>query len=242
MHRLIVTSATYRQTSRVTQELLEQDPYNTFYARGPRYRMRAESIRDNALAVAGLLSDKMYGPPVFPVQPSGVWNHIGVASNNWTTSRGADLYRRGLYVYWRRTVPYPSFVNFDAPSREACTVKRSRSNTPLQALTLMNDPVFFEAATALAGRMLTEPNLTATPEDRVEYGFRLAASRRPISAEIEILVKRYQTELDRYRKNPKSVEKLLGKWKIPAKVNRAQFAAWIHVANILLNLDEVITK
>ncbi len=178
MHRLIATSATYRQTSKITPPLLEQDPYNRLYARGPRFRMRAELIRDNALAVSGLLSDKMHGPPVFPRQPEGIWNHIGRTSNLWKTSTGEDLYRRGVYVYWRRTVPYPSFVNFDAPSREACVVQRSRSNTPLQALTLMNDPVFVEAAAALSRRLLTE-NPEASPAQRVDYAFRLATGRRP---------------------------------------------------------------
>lgn len=242
IHRLIVTSATYRQSSNVSPELLERDPYNMLYARGPRFRIRAEYIRDNALAIAGLLADKMYGPPVFPVQPDGVWNHIGVASNAWKTSSGLDMHRRGLYVYWRRTVPYPSFMNFDAPSREACTVKRSLSSTPLQALTLMNDPAYFEAAVALSGRMVTEIKKDASPAERVEYGFRLATSRRPNSLEVEILVKRYESELARYKKNKKAVDQLLEKWKVPAGVDRAEFAAWVHVANILFNLDEVITK
>jgi mono/diheme cytochrome c family protein len=242
VHRLIVTSAVYRQSSVVTPGLLERDPDNKLYARGPRFRLKAEYIRDNALAIGGLLSPKVGGPPVFPVQPDGLWNHIGRASNVWTTSQGEDLYRRGLYVYWRRTVPYPSFVNFDAPSREACSVQRSRANTPLQALTLMNDPVYFEIATALAGRLLTDPAPEATVEQRVEYGFRLATAREPRAIEIRILADRYQAELARYREDPAAARALIAAWDKPAGVNAAEFAAWIHVANILLNLDEVITK
>lgn len=241
IHRLIVTSATYRQSSHVTPELLKQDPYNARYARGPRFRLRAELIRDNALAVAGLLSKKMHGPPVFPRQPEGVWNHVGRASNHWKTSQGEDLYRRGVYVYWRRTVPYPSFVNFDAPSREACVVKRTRSNTPLQALTLMNDPVFFEAAAGLARRVLSEVK-EAHPEDRVRYAFRIATGRRPRDVEVRILAGRYRQELDSYQRDLSAAEKLAKQWNPPAKTSAAEYAAWLHVTNILLNLDEVITK
>ncbi|MBW3542270.1 MAG: DUF1553 domain-containing protein, partial [Planctomycetes bacterium] len=242
IHRLIVTSATYRQSARVTPQVLRRDPYNALCSRGPRNRLPAEFIRDNALAVAGLLSSKMQGPPVFPYQPPGVWNHIGRASNVWETSAGQDLYRRGLYVYWRRTVPYPSFVNFDAPSREACTVKRSRSNTPLQALTLLNDPVYFEAATALARRLLRELPADAAPAERVRRGFRLATSRRPESLEVEILTSRYETELARYRDDPAAARKLLGDAAALDGRDPAELAAWVHVANVLLNLDEAISR
>ncbi len=242
MHRLIVTSATYRQSSHVTPELLKRDPYNTLYARGPRLRLKAEFIRDQALAAAGLLSDRMHGPPVFPYQPPGVWNHIGRASNVWTTSSGENLYRRGLYVYWRRTVPYPSFVNFDAPSREACTVKRSVSNTPLQALTLLNDPVYFEAAVALAGRLLTEPPSDATTEERAVYGFRLVTGRTPSSPEVQVLVHRYEDELGRYRKEPAKARQVVSHGPNPPGVDALELAAWTHVANVLLNLDETITR
>jgi len=241
IHRLIVTSAVYQQSSTVPPELLKRDPYNALYARGPRFRLRAELIRDNALAVAGLLSDKMHGPPVFPFQPEGVWNHVGRASNLWRTSKGEDLYRRGVYVNWRRTVPYPSFVNFDAPSREACVVKRTRSNTPLQALTLMNDPVYFEAAAGLAHRVLSEVE-EADPEKRVRHAFRLATGRRPREAEVRILTNRYRQELDGYQRNPSAAEKLTKQWKPSAETSTAEYAAWLHVTNILLNLDEVITK
>jgi len=242
LHRLIVTSATYRQSARVTPESLRRDRFNKLYTRGPRGRLTAEFVRDNALSIAGLLSQKMHGPPVFPVQPPGVWNHIGVASNKWTTSSGDDLYRRGLYVYWRRTVPYPSFVNFDAPSREACTVQRSKSNTPLQALTLLNDPAYFEAAVAFAVRVLTEPPQSATTEDRLRWAFRTATSREPRSVEVQILANRYREELSRYRKNPAAAKKLLAKWPAPKRSDRIKLAAWTHVTNVLLNLDETISR
>jgi mono/diheme cytochrome c family protein len=242
LHRLIVNSATYRQSARTTPELLRRDKDNKLLARGPRGRLKAEFVRDNALAIAGLLSQKMHGPPVFPVQPPGVWNHIGVASNKWTTSHGDDLYRRGLYVYWRRTVPYPSFINFDAPSREACTVQRSKSNTPLQALTLLNDPAYFEAAIAFARRALTEPPEGSSLEDRLRWAFRTATSREPRSVELRILANRYREELGRYRKNPVAVKKLLAKWPAPSGIDAAELAAWSHVTNVLLNLDETISR
>jgi hypothetical protein len=242
LHRLIVSSATYRQSARTTAEMKRRDPYNTLYTRGPRFRLKAELIRDNALALAGLLSDKMYGPPVFPFQPPGVWNHSGRASNEWTTSTGEDRHRRGLYVYWRRTVPYPSYVNFDVPRRETCSVERSRSNTPLQALTLLNDPVYFEAAVSLAARLMTEPDVTASPEERVAYGFRLATSRRPSVAEQDVLTGRYRAEVERYSSDPAAAKLLTDPWNIPNNLPLSEIAAWIHVSNILLNLDEVITK
>ncbi len=239
--RGIVTSATYQQSARVTPEQLRRDPENALYTRGPRFRMDAEMIRDNALRIGGLLSDTLGGPPVFPYQPPGVWNHIGVTSNNWTTSQDDGQYRRGLYVYLRRAVPYPSFVNFDAPSREQCTVKRSRSNTPLQALTLMNDPVYVEAAGALAGRILRD-RPGASPRDRVTYAFRLALARKPTNEEHQVLLDCHQQELAWHRKNPGAAAKLVSKWSRQFQGDPAEFAAWLHVATVLLNLDETITK
>ncbi len=154
--RSIVTSATYRQSSSVTPQLLERDPYNRLLARGPRFSLDAEGIRDVPLAVSGLLSTKMDGPSVFPSQPAGIWN-MPYSSDKWTTSEGEDRYRRSIYTFWRRTSPYPSFMTFDATSREFCTARRVRTNTPLQALTLLNDPASFEAARALAARIIGEP-------------------------------------------------------------------------------------
>ncbi|QDT36477.1 PSD1 and planctomycete cytochrome C domain-containing protein [Stratiformator vulcanicus] len=240
LHKLMVTSATYRQSARVTPELLEIDPYNEIYSHGPRSRLPAEFVRDNALAVAGLLSDKMHGPPVFPYQPKGVWNHTGVASNEWQTSTGEDQYRRGVYVYWRRTVPYPSFVNFDAPSREVCSLERSNSNTPLQALTLMNDPVYIEAAAGLARRILTE--VDGNNSDRIIRGFRLATSRRPSEPELRILTRRLDSAVEQFSKDPAAARQLAKKHERPENVSVDTFAAWTTVASILLNLDESISR
>ena len=155
MHRLIVTSATYRQSSRATPELIERDPYNRLLARGPRFRVPAETVRDMALEVSGLLSPKIGGPSVFPYQPDGIWTQI-YSGDKWEISKGEDKYRRGLYTFWRRTSPYPAFMSFDAPSRELICARRLRSNTPLQALTTLNDPSFVEAAEALARRIMKE--------------------------------------------------------------------------------------
>ncbi len=185
--RTIVLSATYRQSSAVPAAVAERDPYNRLFARGPRVRLEAEMIRDVTLAVSGLLSEKMSGPSVFPLQPDGIWN-MPYNSDKWTVSQGEDRFRRSLYTFWRRTSPYPSFMTFDATSREFCTVRRVRTNTPLQALTLLNDPASFEAARALAGRMVAAG---ATPAARAAQGVKLVlarpsrpaggrASRRPV--------------------------------------------------------------
>ena len=155
MHRLIVTSATYRQSSRVTPDRLERDPYNRLFSRGPRFRMEAEMVRDQALAVSGLLKRTIGGPSVFPYQPDGIW-FAPYSGERWNESRGGDQYRRGLYTFWRRSAPYPAFLAFDAPSREVCCERRSRTNTPLQALATLNDPAFVQPAAALARRILDE--------------------------------------------------------------------------------------
>ena len=252
LHRLLVTSSTYRRRSDAPKALRASDPGNRWYARAARRRLPAELIRDNALAIAGLLSDRMHGPPVFPVQPAGVWNHIGVASNLWKTSSGEDLYRRGVYVYWRRTVPYPSFVSFDAPSREVCAVSRSQSNTPLQALTLLNDPVYVEAAAGLARRVQLESAPGSGVVIRVERMFRLATGRFPSEAETAILVSRYEAEFQRLDGDPVTTRLMLKTWLAPrgasdgeplgGSAESAELVAWMHVANVVLNLDEVITR
>jgi hypothetical protein len=249
LHRLLVTSSTYRRRSDAPSSMRATDPGNRWYARASRRRLPAELIRDNALAIAGLLSDRMHGPPVFPVQPAGVWNHIGVASNLWKTSRGEDLYRRGVYVYWRRTVPYPSFVSFDAPSREVCAVSRSQSNTPLQALTLLNDPVYVEAAAGLARRVQLESAEGTGAAIRARRMFRLATGRWPSEAETRILESRYEAEHKRLAGDPVTTRLLLKAWlsgrgssgEKPG-VESAELVAWMHVANVILNLDEVITR
>ncbi len=241
MHRLIVMSATYQQTSKVTPELLARDDQNKLYARGPRFRMDAEMIRDNALYAAGLLSLKQGGPPVKPYQPDGVWKVTGLVDNTYKVSDGEDAYRRGIYVVWRRSAPYPSFVNFDAQVRAACIVKRSRSNTPLQALTLLNDPVYVEAAMAMAKRVVTE-RPKASVEERIQYAFQLCVSRPPRPNEVAALKKLYDEESAAYGANTESAKALMGKFEIPANMTPADFAAWYAIATALLNLDETITK
>ncbi len=254
MHRLIVTSATYRQSSTVDDDLLARDPYNRLLARGPRVRLEAELVRDQALAVAGLLDRKIGGPSVMPPQPEGLWNSP-YSGDKWATSGGGDKYRRGLYTFWKRTSPYPSFSTFDAPSREFCVVRRPRTNTPLQALTMLNDPVYVEAAQALARRMVSEVQADKAQGDaaRVTRGFRLAVSRAPQSDELKRLTSLYQRELEAFRKDLKSAEAIAGsaKSKSPQanqadqakpEDDMAELAAWTVVANVLLNLDELVTR
>jgi hypothetical protein len=240
--RLIVTSATYRQSSRVTPELLAKDPRNRLLARAPRYRLEAETVRDQALALGGLLSRKVGGPSVFPPQPDGLWQAAFNGQRTWPTSRGEDRHRRGLYTFWRRTVPYPSMATFDAPSREVCAVRRVRSNTPLQAFVTLNDPAFVEAAQALARRLMREGG--TAPEERVRYGLRLCLARPAQPEQVEPLLELYQTELATLRADPKRAQELaagpLGP--LPDGVDEAEAAAWTVVANVLLNMDGVLTK
>jgi hypothetical protein len=237
--RTIVTSATYRQSSRMTAELLARDDQNKLYARGPRFRMDAEMIRDNALAAAGLVSLKQGGPPVRPYQPDGLWAKVGGARVEYIISPGEDRYRRGIYVVWKRASPYPSMVNFDASARLACTVKRSRSNTPLQALTLLNDPVYVEAALALAKRVLTERK-QGSDDDRLTYGFRLCLAREPHDTEVRVL--RELLERKRQAADRDAARALVGTLVLPPGYTAEEFAAWYTVAAVLLNLDETITK
>jgi len=240
IHRLIVTSATYRQASEVSPALLEKDPYNRLLARGPRFRLEAEMIRDVTLAASGLLSHKIGGPSVFPPQPEGIWRNP-YSSEKWVTSTGDDRHRRSLYTFIRRTSPYPAMMTFDATSREVCTVRRVRTNTPLQSLTLLNDEAAFEAARALTKRMLDE-----TARDvraRIEYGFRLCLTRKPKTAELDRLEQLYQQQVSYYRQNREAAAKVVGVYFSPAdQASEAELAAWTIVANVLLNLDETVTK
>jgi hypothetical protein len=241
MLKLIVTSATYRQSSKVTPELFQRDPYNRLLARGPRRRLEAEMLRDQALAVSGLLSRKLGGSPVMPPQPDGVWQVV-YSGDKWETSKGEDKYRRGIYTFWRRTSPYPSMVSFDAPSREFCVVRRPRSNTPLQALTLLNDPVYVECAQALAKRMLMEGG--SNPEQRAAFGLRACLSRAPKSSEVQKLVGLAEKELARYSQETASATNLVkfAAGKISDDISAPELAAWTVVANVLLNLDEFVMK
>jgi hypothetical protein len=233
--RTIVTSATYRQSSKVTTELLSRDDQNLLYARGPRFRLDAEGVRDNALSIAGLLSLEGGGPPVKPYQPDGLWTKVGGQKYDYVVSPGEEKYRRGIYVVWKRAAPYPSFMNFDATSRLACRVKRTRSNTPLQALTLMNDPVYVEAAEALAQRVLN--NAGNGDDQRIEYAMRVAVSREPTADEVAVLKKLLIEE--RAAAKTRAVHLLA---KPPSGISAADFDAWYAVATAILNLDETITK
>jgi len=241
IHRLIVTSATYRQTAKTTSHLLEVDDQNKLYARGPRFRMDAEMIRDNALASAGLLSLKMGGPPVRPYQPPRIWeSKVGGERISYDISEGEDRYRRGLYTVLKRTSPYPSFITFDAPNRNACVVRRPRSNTPLQSLTLLNDPVYVEAAKALAKRVLTEKAEAGVPE-KIRYAFQLCTSRTPTARELKTLTGLYEEQLHSSQKDAAAAKKMFTDSNME-NVEAAEFAAWYSVASALLNLDETITK
>lgn len=234
MHRLIVTSSAYRQSSVASPELLEKDPYNRLLARGSRFRLEGELIRDNALAISGLLTDKVGGPSVMPYQPEGVWD-VPYSSDRWVISKGGDQYRRGLYTFWRRSSPFPLMVNFDAPSREQCTVRRTRTNTPLQALNTLNDPAFFEAAQALAKRIIKE----APTDDasRIAYAFKLCTQRDPSPKETEPLLQWLAQERTALAAQPSEASKIAG-----SKTPDPGLAAWTMVANVLLNLDETMTR
>lgn len=239
--RTIVTSATYRQSSKVTPELLVLDDRNLLYARGPRFRLDAETVRDNALAASGLLSLKSGGPPIRPYQPDGLWTKVGGEKVDYIVSPGQEKHRRGIYVVWKRASPYPSFMNFDASQRLACTVRRSRSNTPLQALTLLNDPVYVEAAGALAQRVLREQN-DASPADRLRYAFRLCLARPASESEVAVLNRLYVEQLAAAQADPQSAKKLTSQFATTTDQSPAELAAWYAVASALLNLDETITK
>ncbi len=238
IQRLIVTSATYRQDSRVTPELLAKDPYNKLYAHGPRFRVGAETVHDIALDESGLLSNKMFGPPAFPYQPEGVWD-IPYSSDKWIESNGEDRYRRAVYTFIRRSAPYPSLVTYDAPSREFCTIRRVRTNTPLQALTSLNNPYFFDAARAMAHRLMAEGGNSV--DDRIKYGFILTASRQPSEAELAKVGSFFRAEEANYRSNPDAAYKMI-KTKTVSQEDAIETAAWTMVSNVLLNTDEAITK
>ncbi len=239
--KTIVMSSTYRQSSKITPELLARDDANAFFARGPRHRLEAEMIRDNALAIAGLLNTHEGGPPIRPYQPDGLWVKVGGQRYDYEVSPGDEKYRRGLYVVWKRAAPYPSFMNFDANSRMACRVKRPRSNTPLQALTLMNDPVYVEAALAFAKRVLVEKP-AAGKEERLIHAFRIATGRAPGKAELDTVSQLLDAEISARAAHPEEAKQLIGDLALPPGISPAQLAAWYAVAAALLNLDETISK
>ncbi|MFP6765662.1 MAG: DUF1553 domain-containing protein, partial [Planctomycetaceae bacterium] len=244
--KLIVMSGTYRQSSKVSPELSESDPFNRLLARSPRVRLTAEMVRDQALAAAGLLSSRMYGAPVRPPRPTlGLKAAFG-SSTDWTTSTGEDRYRRGLYTQWRRSLPYPSMATFDAPNRNVCTIRRSPTNTPLQALVTLNDPVYVEAAQGLA-RRIAKLKLNTSGDavtQRVQYGFQLCVNRPPAPEETERLRQLYVRARDQYARQPDEARMLatdpLGP--LPDDLNAVDLAAWTLISNVLLNLDEALVR
>ncbi|MBM3755826.1 MAG: DUF1553 domain-containing protein [Acidobacteria bacterium] len=244
MIRRIVMSAAYKQSSKATPALVEKDPENRLLARGPRVRLAAEMIRDQALAVSGLLHEKIGGAPVKPYQPEGLWEQLSVIDDQklYVQSKGADLYRRSLYTYWKRTVPPPSLTTFDAPTREFCSTRRPLSTTPLQALALLNDETYVEASRKLAERMMLEGG--ATLAARIRFGFALATSRLPTVSELAVLQVGFERRLAAYRANAGATAKLLEAGESPREpsLNAVELAAYTTVASVLLNLDEVITK
>jgi len=245
LHKLIVMSATYRQSSKVTPEKLKRDPHNRLLSRGPRYRLDAEMIRDNALAVSGLLVRKIGGPSVKPYQPKGLWKAVGYTDSNtanFKQDHGTKLYRRSMYTFWKRTAPPPTMSTFDAPSREACTVRRERTNTPLQALALMNDVQFVEASRKFAERIMTAGGKTVA--ERITFAFRSCTARKPTAEEIAVIKSVYQSHLAEYRKDKPAALKLLsvGESERDGTLDVPELAAWTMVANLVLNLDETITK
>jgi hypothetical protein len=241
LHRLIVTSATYRQSSDVSPELQRLDPDNRLLARGPRRRLSAEAVRDQALFVSGLLRERTGGPSVKPYQPDGLWKEIAT-DMDYVQSHGDDLYRRSVYTYLKRTVAAPTMVTFDATSREACTVQRSRTNTPLQALALMNDVTFMEAARVTAQRLLSEPGVSM--DDRITQAFRRMTARDPEPAELEILRGRFEANRQTFQNSPESAQQLnhMGEFPVDDRLDPCELAAMTTVVSLMLNLDEVVTN
>ncbi len=246
LQKKIVMSATYRQGSQLPPELLVRDPENRLLARGPRYRLPAESVRDNALAAAGLLDDRIGGPSVFPYQPEGLWREMAYGdmftAQVYRKGSGSDLYRRSMYTFWKRTIPPPSLGVFDAPDREKCIARRSRTNTPLQALVLMNDPTYVEASRVLAQRMVHEGGPSGA--DRVRFAYERALARPPSETESRLLEGLAHEQTKKFEAAPELALELLRVGESPTddEVPAAELAAWTIVASSILNLDETISK
>ena len=238
--RTIVTSQTYRQASRLTREAPERDPENRLLSHAPRLRLPAEMIRDQALELAGLLVERTGGPSVKPYQPAGLWNEL--ADADYVQDHGPSLYRRSLYTFWKRTVPPPAMMAFDAPARETCVVRESRTNTPLQALDVLNDVTFVEAARRFAERLMCGP--APSPEARLASAFYQATARRPRPDELAILVDGFQNQLARYRQDHQAALALIGQGESPrdARLDPVELAAYTALAHLILNLDETLTK
>ncbi|MFP6620156.1 MAG: DUF1553 domain-containing protein [Pirellulaceae bacterium] len=240
VQRLIVTSATYRQSSQVSEQGLRTDPTNRWLSRAPRFRLPAEVIRDQALAAGGLLVRTLGGPSVRPYQPEGLWKEI--ASDEYVQDHGSRLYRRSMYTFWKRTVPPPTMMTFDATSRELCVMSRSQTNTPLQALALLNDTTYIEAARGLASRMMLESR--GDVEHRLDWGFRVVLSRAATAPERTVLVARYRQVLEHYRGHRKEASLLLsiGESPVRQQLDTAELAAYTILASLLFNLDETVMR
>ena len=240
VQRLIVTSATYRQSSQVSEQGLRTDPANRWLSRAPRFRLPAEVIRDQALAAGGLLVRTLGGPSVRPYQPEGLWKEI--ASDEYVQDHGSRLYRRSMYTFWKRTVPPPTMTTFDATSRELCVMNRSLTNTPLQALALLNDVTYIEAARGLASRMIRESR--GDVEDRLDWGFRIVLSRAPTLPERAVLVARYRQVLEHYRTHRKEASMLvsLGESPVHDDLDVAELAAYTILGSLMFNLDETVMR
>lgn len=240
--RGIVTTAAYRRASRTTHEMQSRDPENRLFARGPRFRLPAEAVRDAALAVSGLLVERIGGPSVKPYQPAGLWEELAAGGTTYEQDHGPDLYRRSLYVYRKRTVAVPMFATFDAAARETCQVKQSRTNTPLQALVLLNDVAFVEAARGVAARMIREGG--DTPAARIAYGFKLMTARAPQPPELDLLMAGFTRRHAAFHADPAAAQALLaaGESPVPDTIDPVELAAYATVGNVLLNLDEFLTR
>jgi hypothetical protein len=238
----MVMSATYRQSSKSDAALRQRDPLNQWLARQSRYRLDAEMVRDNALAVSGLLVQHVGGTSAKPYQPAGYWAHLNFPTREYQADAGEGLYRRGVYTYWCRTFLHPSLLAFDAPTREECTVERPRSSTPLQALVLLNDPTYVEAARVLAERMIREGG--TSPGERIDWLFRQVLSRDAHPAEVETLTRLRDQHHGEYLGDVESARKLIatGAAPVPTDIDAVDLAAWTSVARVVLNLHETITR
>lgn len=236
MIKEIVLSATYRQSAKTTPEMLEKDPYNRYHARAPRPRLGAEQIRDQALAVSGLLSYKMGGPSVMPSQPDGVWS-TPYNNSKWKVSEGEDQYRRSVYTYWKRSSPYPAFLTFDAAAREVCSTRRINTNTPLQALVTLNDPVYLEAAQHFALLIRKEIN-SEDAQVLIEKGYQLAVGQSIPENKLVALLSLYKDARNKFEAESKQIPAFLNK----IEEHNPEIAALTVVANAILNLDELITR
>jgi len=242
MVRLLVTSGAYRQSSQIRPELKDTDPYNRLVARQSAFRLDAEMVRDNALAVSGLLVNKVGGKSVFPYQPAGYWFALNFPTREWQNDTGEGLYRRGLYTHWQRSFLHPSLLAFDAPTREECVVERPRSNVPQQALALLNDPTYVEAARTFAERVIREGG-PATPA-RLNWAFETALSRKPSVEEVQVLSALLEKHGKQYGQDKDAAKKLVsaGARPVPTDLDASELAAWTSVARVILNLHETITR